>query len=158
MKNIIRKILREQFEYKQQLFDLLRTGDKDNIEMVKMISQGQDINIIELLIEFFKEGDPPYFKLLKHFNLSEDELIYVLSEIYGERVTKKGYYNSIYDQNGNRIYLENSNGIWEKREYDENGNLIYYDDSNGNWEKYEYDENGYQTYYENSDGRIMDNR
>ena len=180
MKKIIRKILREKFGYKQQLFDLLRTHNENNLEMVRMISQGQDINIIELLIEFFKENPkPPYFKLLKHFNLSEDELIYVLSEIYGERVTKKVYYNSIYDQNGNRIYLENSNGIWEKREYDENGNLIYYDDSNGNWEKYEYNENGKQIYYENyngmwvkkeydendcliyrkdSNGRIIDNR
>ena len=99
MKNIIRKILREQFEYKQQLFDLLRTGDKDNIEMVKMISQGQDIDILELLIEFFKENPkPPYLKTLKHFNLSEDELNYVLSKIFGEPVTKSGEY--VYNKKG----------------------------------------------------------
>jgi hypothetical protein len=56
MKKLIRKILREQFEYKQQLFNLLKTGDSDNIEMVKMISQGQDIDVIELLIDYFKEN------------------------------------------------------------------------------------------------------
>jgi hypothetical protein len=78
MKKIIRKILREEFEYKQQLFNLLRSGDEDNIEMVRMISQGQGIDVIELLIEFFKEDNPPYFKILNHFDLSEDELDYVI--------------------------------------------------------------------------------
>ncbi len=156
MKTLIRKILREQFEYKQQLFDLLRTGDKDNIEMVKMISQGQDINIIELLIEFFKEGNPPYFKLLKHFNLSEDELDYVFSGIFGETVEIED--NSIYNQNGEQIYQESSTGYWRKREYDKNDNIIYYEDSYGDWEKLEYDENGNEIYYENSNGYIEDNR
>ena len=29
------------------------------------------------------------------------------------------------------IYFENSNGHWFKREYDQNGNEIYYEDSDG---------------------------
>ena len=177
MKNIIRKILREQFEYKQQLFDLLRTGDKDNNEMVKMISQGQDIDIIELLIEFFKEDDPPYFKILNHFNLSEEELNYVLSAIFGQpvNVKRKSIYDENgeqiyfefhngkwvkyqYDENGNEIYYEYSNGYWEKKEYDIDGNRIYYETSNGYWEKLEYDNNGNRIYYEDSNGVIRDYR
>ena len=41
------------------------------------------------------------------------------------------------DSNGNRIYYENSDGYWIKKEYDSKGNEIY---------------------YENSDGVIVDNR
>ena len=172
MKNIIRKILREQFEYREQLFDLLRTGDKDNFEMVRMISQGQGIDILELLFDFFKENPkPPYFKIFNHFDLPEDEIIYILSEMYGEPVIIEGnkiYYENFkviyfetsfgswskseYDENGNRIYDEDSDGSWSKSEYDENGNQIYYESSDGFWGKSEYDENGYQTYGEDSNG------
>lgn len=38
----------------------------------------------------------------------------------------------IKDKNGNRIYLELSNGYWSKREYDSQGNNTYYEDSKGN--------------------------
>jgi len=151
MKRIIKKILREQFEYKEQLFDLIRTADKDNIEIVKIISKGQDINFIELLIDYFKENPkPPYFKILEHFDLSEEEFIYVLSEIFGEPVRKKGIF--IYNQNGNKIYYENYHGTWGKIEYDENGNIIYVKDSFGYWRRFEYDDNGNEIYYENSNG------
>ena len=64
----------------------------------------------------------------------------------------------IKDKNGNRIYFEDSDGSWYKREYDSNGNQIYYEDSNGFWNKREYDSNGNQIYYEDSDGDIIDNR
>jgi len=37
----------------------------------------------------------------------------------------------VYDDKGNRIYYENSNGYWTKKEYDERDNLIYYEDSFG---------------------------
>lgn len=37
----------------------------------------------------------------------------------------------IKDKNGNRIYFENSNGDWGKREYDSQGNCIYFEKSNG---------------------------
>ena len=42
--------------------------------------------------------------------------------------------------------------------YDEKGNLIYFEDSNGFWSKREYDENDNVFYYENSDGEIIDDR
>jgi hypothetical protein len=64
----------------------------------------------------------------------------------------------IKDKNDNRIYFEDSNGFWIKREFDSNGNQIYSEISNGFWIKSEYDSNGKETYYENSDGEIIDNR
>jgi glucan-binding YG repeat protein len=36
-----------------------------------------------------------------------------------------------YDDNGNRIYLENSDGYWVKQEFDDNGNRIYFENSTG---------------------------
>jgi len=179
MKKIIKKILREEFEYKQQLFDLLRSGDEDNLEMVKMISQGQGINILELLIDYSKENPkPPYFKLLNHFDLSDGEIDYMLSKLlddnlhqidrysngnveiigeYGKRIyfeySDGRWEKTEYDDNGNTIYFENSGGYWKKYEYDENGNWIYSKNSYGDWEKMEYDKNGNEIYSERSDGK-----
>ena len=59
---------------------------------------------------------------------------------------------SEYDSNGNEIYYENSDEYWNKSEYDSNGNVIYSESSHGGWSKREYDSNGNQIYYENSDG------
>ena len=66
-----------------------------------------------------------------------------------------------YDDNGNQIYHENSNGYWEKKEYDDKGNQIYYEDAGGYWYKYKYDDKGNQIYYEDSQGdwwEIIDNK
>ncbi len=124
MKKIIRRILKEE-------------------------RQEQFLNKIILLMK----DDFPLFKNMKSygFNLSEEELNYVFSGVFGEPVNVKR--KRIYNQNGNRIYSENYNGkMWERYEYDENGNNIYYEDSYGDWFKYEYDENGNEIYYEDSDG------
>jgi hypothetical protein len=43
-------------------------------------------------------------------------------------------------------------------DYNENGNGIYYENSDGYWVKYEYDEYGSRIYYEDSDGEIIDKR
>ena len=64
----------------------------------------------------------------------------------------------LYDSNGNRIYYENSDGYWVKRDYDSNNNLIYREYSNGFWYKQEFDSNNNIIYYENSTGYIVDNR
>ena len=37
----------------------------------------------------------------------------------------------VYDEKGNQIYFENSDGFWEKREYDEKGKEIYRENRNG---------------------------
>ena len=58
----------------------------------------------------------------------------------------------VYNEKGNQIYYEDSNGFWFKKEYDEKGNLIYYENSNGYWSKSEYDERDNLIHYEDSDG------
>jgi YD repeat-containing protein len=63
-----------------------------------------------------------------------------------------------YDSQGNVTYYESSSGFWSKREYDSQGNRIYYEHSNGFWGKWEYDYQGKEIYYEDSDGTIEDNR
>jgi hypothetical protein len=64
----------------------------------------------------------------------------------------------IRDKNRKRIYIEDSDGDWEKYEYDSKGNQIYFESSNGFWRKWEYDSKGKQIYLENSRGVIIDNR
>jgi len=68
---------------------------------------------------------------------------------------KVKYYSTsfeVYDEKGNVIYQEDSDGFWEKREYNEKDNMIYYEESNGYWYKWEYDEKGNVIYLEESDG------
>ena len=138
----------------------------------QILKEDRQESFLNRVIMLMKDEYPIYKKLDDYgFNLSEEELNYVLSGIFGETVTKYGYqiHNKNfhvlyieytdgfwkkfeYDGNGNRIYLEISNGNWEKYEYDENGNITYYERSDGYWEKLEYDENGNKIYVENSDG------
>ena len=75
-----------------------------------------------------------------------------------EQLEVKDFPFEIKDKNNNRIYYENSNGYWSKREYDKNNNEIYYEDSDGYWSRREFDSNHNQIYYENSNGEIIDNR
>ena len=65
----------------------------------------------------------------------------------------------LYDDKGNRIYGEDSNGYWEKYEYDVDGNKIYREYPSGYWAKYEFDAEGRRIYCENSkEGVVFDNR
>ena len=127
MKKIIRKILKED---RQELF----------------------LNNIILLMK----DEYPIFKKLKDygFNLSEDELNYVLSGIFGEPVIKRG--KRIYNQNKKQkqIYREYSTGFWEKWTFDKNGNEVYFEDSDGFWEKNVYNKRGNKTYTEDSQGYV----
>ena len=119
-------------------------------KILKEDRQEQFLNKIILLIK----DEYPLFKKLKGYgfydDLSEKELDYVLSGIFGEPVIKKR--QRIYNQNESEVYYEDSRGYWEKYEYNENGKQIYYENYNGYWEKYEYNENGKQIYYENYNG------
>ena len=114
---------------------------------------------LDKIIEVMK-NDYPLFHNLKLYGfydqLSNDEMDYVLSGIFEQPVRVGGL--EIYDEDGNRIYTEHSDGDWVKIGYDEDGNRIYYENSYGYWEKYEYDEYGIRIYYEDSDGEIIDNR
>jgi hypothetical protein len=66
----------------------------------------------------------------------------------------------IRDKNGRQLYIQYSNGFWEKREFDSNRYriLTYREDCSGFWEKCEYDSQGNKVYCENSNGKIIDNR
>ena len=119
----------------------------------KILKEDRQEQFLNKIIKVMKDEYPVFNKLEDYgFNLSEDELDYVFSGIFGEPVTVKR--KSIYNQNGNMIYLETSDGYWFKSEYDENGNEIYIENSNGEWAKYGYDGNGNEIYYENSNGYI----
>ena len=99
--------------------------------------------------------EKPYFKNMKEmYGLRPDEYEMVLSKVYGQPVTING--NNVYDQYGNRIYFEDSDGKWIKREYDINGKVIYYETSSGYIE--EFDQYGNRIYSVDSNGRIIDNR
>ena len=59
---------------------------------------------------------------------------------------------TIKDKNGKKIYCEDSDGSWWRREFDTNGKAIYGEDSDGFWWKSERDANGKEIYFENSTG------
>ena len=112
---------------------------------------------IDKIIKVMK-NDFPLIKNMKDYGfyeqLSKDELNYVLSGIFGKPVEYfDGFWvKTIYDENNEEIYEENSDGTWVKREFDKNGNLIYFENYDGEWVKKEYDDNGNRIYFENSDG------
>ena len=87
---------------------------------------------MDKIIKLMK-NDYPLIKNLKDYGfydqLSEEELIYVFSGIFGGPV--RYTYGDIFDENGNKIYSERFNGYWYKSEYDERGKLIYQEDSSG---------------------------
>ena len=94
---------------------------------------------------------PPYFKnMVDMYGLRPDEYELVLSKLYNQPVTIKG--DSIYDNQRNKIYGENSDGDWHKKEYDADGNETYTENSDGYWHKYEYDNQRNKIYGENSNG------
>ena len=128
-------------------------------------------------------NDFPLLKNLKEYGfynqLSEDELNYVLSNIFQQPVCVVEYSTHVFDYNGNEIYSEEPNGYWIISEYDENnnrtylgysdgfwikrelneyGNQIYFENSDGYWRKSEYNDNGNEIYWEDSNGYIKDNR
>jgi len=122
--------------------------------LIKKILKEETTNrFIEKVANYLK---PPYFINMEGLGLSEDEYPLVFSRIFNQPVTIEG--RSVYNQYGNRIYYEESNGFWSKREYDTNDNLIYDEDSDGFWTKHEYDTNGNRIYSEDSDGTIIDKR
>jgi hypothetical protein len=99
--------------------------------------------------------DKPYIKSLNSIGIDDrDTQKVILSKLFNDNVTIQYGINdiSVYNSNGDKVYYEDSNGEWYKREYDLNGNQIYYEDSDGYWYKIEYDYNGKEIYYEDSDG------
>ena len=101
----------------------------------KVLKEDRQKQFLNKMILLLKDDYPIYKNLKKYgFNLSDQELVYVLSGIFGEPIIKQG--TLIYNENGNLLYFENNDGYWEKYEYDDNGNRIYYEDYNGEIEDY----------------------
>jgi len=134
MKRLIRKILREEIE----------KSDK-HYRMLDKISDHVDL---------------PYFDSMEGLTIDDkDDQLYVLKKIYGNNIKIKGKY--IYDDKGNNIYYEHSNGSWEKWEFDDRGKMIYREVSGGYWEKWEFGYGWYPgtlIYYEDITGVKLDKR
>ena len=72
----------------------------------------------------------PYIKSLEPYGLRPEEYEMVLSKIFNQPVTIQGRY--VYNNLGNLIYFENSDGGWFKQEYNNQGYEVYYENSYGN--------------------------
>ncbi len=112
----------------------------------QILKEDRQEQFLNKIIKVMKD-DFPLFKNMKSygFNLSEDELEYVLSGLFGVPVKKNGGdpYNHnqihiVYDNNGNQLYYENSDGKWQGWQYDENGKIKYAQNWRGGWEKRKY--------------------
>ncbi len=103
----------------------------------KILKEDRREEFLNKIIKVMK-NDFPLIKNMKDYGfygqLSHHELDYVFSEIFGEPVWLGEH--GIYNENGNRIYIEDSYGHWNKKEYDENGNKIYSETSDGYIEDY----------------------
>lgn len=55
---------------------------------------------------------------------------------------KNFFCKNTYDDSGNLVYSERSDGSWEKYEYNENGDVTSFESSIGYWYKNTYNENG----------------
>ncbi|HEY0090187.1 MAG TPA: hypothetical protein VGB37_15170 [Candidatus Lokiarchaeia archaeon] len=68
------------------------------------------------------------------------------------RIERKDNDIRIFDEKGNEIYLEYSNGFWVKSQFDKERNKIYYENSQGYWVKSKFNKDGNEIYYEDSTG------
>ena len=153
---------------------------------MKLIRKHNELNLLKESDDFdwIKDIDisdylePPYFKSMKEYGLSEKEYESTLSKVFNQPITIKDkvVYNNQnkiiyheknsrgdwekyeYDADGNEIHYEDVNGHWYKKEYNDQGKNTYYENANGFWEKSEWDAQGNLIYRENSNGNIMDNR
>jgi hypothetical protein len=74
----------------------------------------------------------PYFKSMESLTIDDvDDQVYIMKKIYGNDIYIKEDYDRIYDEYGNQIYNEDSEGRWGKWEYDDNGNMIYFENYDG---------------------------
>ena len=97
-----------------------------------------------------KDIELPYLKSLKPYGLKQEEMNLVLGIVFNQPVIIKG--NNVFGNQGNIIYIEDSDGYWIKYEYNDKGKLIYIENCKAYWQKWEYDYQGNQTYYEDADG------
>jgi|688.fasta_scaffold31705_2 hypothetical protein len=176
MKQIIKRILREQFDsnYLEKVSNILIqsgppyfkmmednfnvTDENDQLEVMKYI-YGNDISIkYERRTYIYNKGENPIYSERKNavFSLTSPEweiTEYDLNDKIIKRYDSEGSWEiTDYDLNGNEIYTETSEGNWWKWEFDSKNNLLYHEDSSGYWVKHEYDQDGNEIYFVTSDG------
>ena len=113
MKRLIRKILKEDLDY-WGVSDASPENDEYHMSPLNEDMDEMDDSrqmFLNRIIEVMK-NDYPLIKYMDIYGfteqLSEEEINYVFSGIFGEPVEKKGI--RIFNQNGNEIYFENSHG------------------------------------------------
>jgi len=79
-------------------------------------------------------------------------------ETIAQQLKVKEFPFVIRDSKGNKIYWENSVGLWYKYEYDSKNNETHWESSSGYWESREYDSKGLCVYFETSNGVVLDVR
>ena len=98
------------------MVDNRNLNESDDMDWIK------DVDIVNHI-------EIPYFKSMEEYGLRPDDYEITLSKVFNQPVTIEGRY--VYDEPGNKIYLERSEGSWVKWEYDNQGNEIHYEDSYG---------------------------
>jgi hypothetical protein len=127
-------------------------------ELIKKILKEQSESSKEKFIRYVASKlKPPYFQNLNDIGVEENEIKPILSLVFNQpvRINKK----SVYDKEDNLIYFEYLDSSWEKLKYSERGKLIYKENSDGYWVKYGYNRRGKLIYEENSiNGVTLDKR
>ena len=94
--------------------------------------------------------------------LNVTEFPFTIKDKNGNRIyfedSNGDWWKREFDSNGKEFFFKNCKGHWYKKEYDSNGNVIYCEYSYGFWYKREYDSNGNLIYWEDSYGYIEDSR
>ena len=154
MKNIIRKILKEDEteKYLNKIADIMKNDYPIFLNMKEygLYDQLSEKELTYVLSVIF--GGPVVFRYQKNY-ISSNYKVYnsVREEIYFE--SESGYWRvREFNENGYLTYTKTYAGFWEKREYDENGKVIYIENSKGEWDKFVYNEKGEKIYWEKSDG------
>jgi hypothetical protein len=134
--------------------NLIKLSEGDLTNIIKRVireSINESVDYYDKIISLLEK---PYFQNLITMGIPEEQWEKIFSKLYGEPVQLSENSDSyeIFNDKGNIIYYENSEGYWVKREFNKNGKVIYFEDSKGYWWKREYNDNGKPIYYENSEG------
>jgi hypothetical protein len=127
----------------------------------KILKEENNTKVINLILNNLKSGriKPPYIRNLVDLGLEDEEVKYILEMYLEGKFENDQGINLFINDNGDVVYEEDfSDDFWSISKYDERGNHIYSEDSEGEWIKKEFDENGL-IYKETSDeGVTIDRR
>ncbi len=105
--------------------------------------------VTEYATRYFDEDIKPEFQVMNEgLNLAKKK---TTTKIKGDYPNGK-WEKREYDQHGNQIRFENSQGFVEEYTFDDKGNQTYAGDNDGYWVKTQYNENNKPVYAEDSGG------